>query len=1540
MSDKGSVIPQFDDLLEYVNHLGRLSQKPVFRVDDYKQLVLWEHQVKGKIGIQHNLVEDDGSEAWLCIERLKRLAPPEVPKEIRGWMSVSNDPGEPPAVKDEIIKTVSISQAEQLVESGQALEEDVRDPLKETLVGQHKDVVFRLANLTEIKTQVETYVQEKWSPWSEEEKPRRETIKIYDSLFSLQQIIEAQGDEQPIELIWGIGVGRWNYQEHKIDLPLIEKAVEIEIGSEDGTIFVRPRTNPPSLAVNAYEALGNTEVSSLRRFADEHFAKLSEAEDVDFSPFFIESFKRILKHVSTRLSESGVYWPDTNRDIQNRVPPDISQTLQVTDSWLIFARPRSTKSFTQDINKFKDKLEDHDLPAPARRLVTPPSNEKPRSSGGGFAVGGSDTSVTSSPATKSELYFPKPFNEAQEQIIDKLEHNDGVVVQGPPGTGKTHTIANIICHYLATGRRVLVTSKGESALTVLREQIPKELQPLTISLLTNERQGLKQLESAVQSLDSMVSQTNQIELTREAESLEQRVKQLKREIRQIDTEIEKWGRKQLNPVPAELSGTASTVTAMELAEQLVNERDKHIWLPDNLGIAANFDPQFNDEDITSLRKARQKLGDDLVYINGDLPALQDLPDVANIAAIHTDLANATRLAEKAETENLPPLVLSVPNAVQRAKSLTAPLAKMLELTEHLHAEEWLNNLYKGWLDKEDNHIFEDLFSGLESLTQHRQNFVTNLIEIDSPGAHSQAVRQALDHLCEGKRPFGVFSFGNREAKAIIEGARVNSEKPTVTRQWTLVRSYVKFQERVRRFSNKWNHIGQELDLPELNYQYGSSHKQYQNLFDTISRAKQLAQTEWPHVCEELNALFPHGINAERLPHEPEALKKALVAIELNTSRASLGANRIQLQDIQRKFANAKAPIGQQIKRFLETLGQPSISADTVMNNWRDLMTELTRVQALHPGLQTVLRVTEKIKASGAGNWATSLRTEPAGRDSDPLTPPYWYESWQWKRHEQYLKEIDGHERLKLLVAKRIQLDNDLKRRFVELVKVKTNIGLHESMTDSVKSALAKFVFAVRRIGRGTGKSAPLHRRAAQRAMQDCYGGVPCWIMPTWRISESLPSEFASFDLVIIDEASQSDVTALPAILRAKKLLVVGDDKQVSPTVTSVSIPQILQLKHNFLRKQPFADELLPGGSIYNLANVVFPSQKIMLTEHFRCVEPIIRFSMQFYTEELIPLRVPKASERLNPPLIDVYVPNGIRDERKETNEEEIDAIVSEIKTITLDKQFEGRSIGVISLIGAQQARAIQDRLLFEIGEDVYQKFDIVCGNSATFQGKERDIIFLSMVVGPGQGTAMTKEGYEQRFNVALSRARDRMYLYRSVQNTDLPNVNDLRRKVLNHFVDPMPQQKQIDDLIELCDSGFERDVFKRLSKLGYNVTPQLKVGAFSIDLVVEGDMDRRLGIELDGDKYHPPEKWMDDWQRQRTMERVGWKFWRCWGSSYSLDPDGCIADLVNTLEGMKIFPSAQTRVPSVYTESRVYAPEAVTGVQQLEENNYVAQVKT
>jgi superfamily I DNA and/or RNA helicase len=253
-------------------------------------------------------------------------------------------------------------------------------------------------------------------------------------------------------------------------------------------------------------------------------------------------------------------------------------------------------------------------------------------------------------------------------------------------------------------------------------------------------------------------------------------------------------------------------------------------------------------------------------------------------------------------------------------------------------------------------------------------------------------------------------------------------------------------------------------------------------------------------------------------------------------------------------------------------------------------------------------------------------------------------------------------------------------------------------------------------------------------------------------------------------------------LRGKQLLVVGDDKQVSPSAVGIEERVAIQLRETFLKGMPLRSFLDPATSLYDIASMTFPGSVTTLREHFRCVEPIIRFSSRFYPKALVPLRLPTATERLDPPLIDVYIPRGrkVRDH----NQAEADWIVDEIERISLDAALRHRSVGVISLIGDKQAKLIQDKLARRLGTEVLMRHRIMCGNAATFQGQERDIMFLSMVACLATARSQTTRTIEQRFNVAMSRARDRLYLVRSVKASDLSG-RDLKLAIIEHFAHPM-----------------------------------------------------------------------------------------------------------------------------------------------------------
>jgi len=142
--------------------------------------------------------------------------------------------------------------------------------------------------------------------------------------------------------------------------------------------------------------------------------------------------------------------------------------------------------------------------------------------------------------------------------------------------------------------------------------------------------------------------------------------------------------------------------------------------------------------------------------------------------------------------------------------------------------------------------------------------------------------------------------------------------------------------------------------------------------------------------------------------------------------------------------------------------------------------------------------------------------------------------------------------------------------------------------------------------------------------------------------------------------------------------------------------------------------------------------------------------------------------------------------------------------------------------------------------------------------------------------------------------------------------------LISHFASPYANDEaRVENLRHLCESPFEREFYDELTQRGYWVTPQVKVGEYRIDMVVEGHNDARLAIECDGDRYHGPDKWADDMQRQRVLERAGWTFWRCFASAFIRRRRELLEELSGTLSERGIEPVGNDRAfISIHTQQR------------------------
>jgi very-short-patch-repair endonuclease len=1507
------VATRLAQLLDYIVEQSKVVDRHRFKLSTTTGFVQDRSTLAHLPGVDFDL-QTAGDHAWLRVERLTALPPPALPAALVEKVLVSRDPNGPaPHFKDHPLvpsRTPVRSPAAVATKNGElALE------VEPSLAPPGPSLDAGLADYVGL-----------WTAWAAGESPRRKAIQLYTDLFSLKHQLGAEDTARPQELVWGMGVTTWTLRDEAglpvdVQYPLLTQSMDIAV--EDGSlaIVLRPRGVAARFEFDAFSAWQLPGADQVEKVAAQ---SLTASADRPVTPFDAGSYEPVLKLVAGNLHESGRYLSG------QAALPVAGESLLVTDAWVLLTRPRSNNSLHEDIGRLQKRIADGaPLPAGAAAFVTapddsPPPQHDPIAFRGLCGAGPRDAS-----APVRDLYFPLPYNHEQVAILEQLERSAGVVVQGPPGTGKTHTIANVVCHYLATGRRVLVTAKGEQALEVLQSKIPAAVRPLTVALLSGDREGLSSFGHSIEAIIQTVSQLQPETAQGEIDALRAAVHSTHAELAVIDRCVDDIATSQLSDIDVD----GVVMRAESMAHLVVDGEARHRWFDDVLTLEPVHAPPVTAAEVEVLRKARRSVGCDLLHANARLPSSISLPDARDIGALHTVLLGLRAIDTAEACGGLPALRALSPEVLADARTLLESVEIATLLAQELEETgyPWAAPLRRKCRLPEftsERQALESLFAEADGLLVDRLQFLKRPVEIPHGAVSSPRFTAAVWRAAETGKPFGLIAHSAVEARAQIAAVRISGLRPQGETDWSHVSRYLQLHDRVHSFNVRWNQFAEVLSLPLLEDEGPQALRTTELLARCARKAHLLATVhdlQLPVIAERVFANAPlqalRGGNAADLRQVGDHLRSHL-------ARAELAQAALMLSTLQHKLAGSSGHVAESLRQFVtEELGNPAVGAERAMAVYADLIAEVHRMEGMAHALGVINAVANRFEQAGAPRMARRIRTEatrPAGEDH--VLPSTWRDAWNWARLKAHLDSIDGRDELLTLTARRRVLEARLGRLYEELVSASAWLSTKLAASPKVLSALEACRTAIHRIGQGTGSNASRYRRDAQNAMQDAQAAVPCWVMSHAKVSETLPALLGSFDLVIVDEASQSDLWALPALLRGKQMLVVGDDKQVSPDGGFISAGRIQELASRFLSGQPHAPSLTPEKSLYDMASTMFAGSKVMLREHFRCAPAIIAYSnAHFYNGAMQALRIPSKSERLDPPLVDVFVPSGYRD-ASDLNRPEADAILKQIEALLADPAYANRSLGVVSLLGVNQARHIETlvRSSCDPAELIRRRFR--CGDARAFQGSERDILFLSMVAAPKSCKALAGNLFTQRFNVAASRARERMYLVRSVQMSDLSPL-DLRAGLLAHFGATGGLQRAQTSVVDRCESGFERSVYTELFARGFRVFPQVRAGSFFIDLVVEGENDSRLAIECDGDEFHRLDRWQADMNRQRVLERAGWTFWRCFASTWALRKDEVVPELLERLTAMGIEPvsdATSTAAEAPRVQCEVYPPASPT----------------
>ncbi|MDN3351323.1 AAA domain-containing protein [Actinomadura sp. DC4] len=1301
------------------------------------------------------------------------------------------------------------------------------------------------------------WMTEVWEPWAHEARPAVAARRLYETLFRLRQRMRT--DEATHELVWGHGVLGWNFAGRRIRHPMVLTPVRIVFDDESGDLSVVP-DGLPVLELDCLQGLGVPDLERLGRIGEE-----LAAEPVDvWSGEARALYRRIVAPLG--LDDRVDEGPEL---------PETTEAPVIVDTWRLVVRRRRVM-FLKFFEQLKLAMADRpSLPAPMVAL----------------AAGEDDAAALDAEdwaPVAEQLLLPLAANDEQVQIARKLATHSGVTVQGPPGTGKSHTIANLVSHLVAHGKRVLVTAHKDQALTVLREKIPDDLRDLSLAVLGSSSAHLTELQRSVQAITSAADSVDEEQESRAVAGLRLRLDEVEAEVLRLRKRL----RTGLERERESLEVAGHPRRAGEVADWLVQHQHDLGRIPDALSFGTEC--PLTPAELAELYSLLQRVGpSDAIACTADMPVASELPTGERLAHDTEEVRRLGRIlaghdADLARIDALGDAELArlSDDAARAADGLT------------LLSEEWLVRLRaqvaqeRQWLELWSGHA-ERLRQGAHECAAMRSAFAGSRIEMpDRP------YRENLEMLDQLRRRYAehkkVSSLVNRDLAQFVKSVRIDGEPPRTAGDVDRVTAWLRLRRLRESLAALWaDEFVVALAAPPVPPGISAVETWIGEHTQQVVAALHWETVDWPWLRDRVAYVLPAPPRPS--PDDLRLLSEVLDGLRSRQRQRSLQSDLTRFGEWL-----AAARTRPEASSLWDDLLDALNSAD--WGRWNSAVATAARLGAMRPAVVRLASLYDRL-AEVTPRWAELIRST-GGRAMLAGDPAQLDLLWQWRQAETWLSGIIGADDV-AEVQRRLERTQDEQRALtLELTRRSAWLAMKRNLGHSQRQALVGWLQTLRKIGKGTGVAASKWRAEAQRLMPHAMGAVPIWIMPYYRVVESFdPAAAPPFDVVVVDESSQCDTFALGLLGLGSKIVVVGDDRQISPSAIGTERGRVDELIRTHLGEFPNALLLDLESSLYDASARLFPGV-VRLREHFRCLPQIIEFSSQhYYGGEIQPLR--EETTRLPGPVVRaVYVEDGVRQDLAvgEVNEAEARALVDALVECCADPAYEGRTMGVISLLGtSRQAQFIDAALLHKLGPEEYEARRLRCADAYGFQGDERDVIFISVVADDARSAA-TSRVFEQRMNVTASRARDQMWVFHSVQ-PDALHPDDQRAKLIRYARDGQRSPALAQDLESRCESDFERRVLRQLLARGYRVTPQHPVGSLRIDLVVRG-AGRKLAIECDGDRYHGPDQWEADLRRQLVLERLGWRFWRVRGSAFYRDPDKAMASLWPLLGELGIHPES------------------------------------
>ena len=1104
--------------------------------------------------------------------------------------------------------------------------------------------------------------------------------------------------------------------------------------------------------------------------------------------------------------------------------------------------------------------------------------------------------------TSERLVFssPIPLNSEQLQILSatKKENCKYIIVEGPPGTGKSHTITAIAFDHILKDQSVLVLSDKKEALDVVEDKITETL---------NKVRHDKNFQNPILRLGKTGSTYSQILATNTIENIKTHLRAVKKDHGALESDIEKLANTLKEDLQAEI-----------LAYGEIDLKEIHEFID----LESYFEEKGFPLAIDELIKNSESAG---------------------------------------ELEELRSIIIDLK-------------AKLKDFNFDFDPQ-----------SKPTQSILDNLKSAISLLERFGSDYNSYFQDDDICSKAIRLHNNKTDFPLAGERGFSDFESSKNDFSSHGEIYKLfRLERP---RQFADVDDLLKALSFVKNCVENLNStFGPRLSELEISATFSDfNYKQIQWFIDQYEGLKLpiLGYLFSKKKVEEVNAKFRKTFNADEIK-TPQKLTERLKGVKLIIEQIvdykkelPLSMKTIDLVESLTTFVKDNE-LQNQFKTILAAaVKYQSAISQIQKTDWYKIFApkDLEELKKIEIAGSAVFALTQ-YKAIGNLNNKTGIDNIEKFLDKDNVSN----EAETLKKYSDFLAIItDDFEEVAYVIsllehypaiAKQTKIDRVSIKTFIdnELLKISDleysklvrYLGLHHKIKKSFEdiqplnyagqkrnieelvTAQMTYLLDDRLIdfyenNKATAKALRDIIRSKRRFPRDEFlklkEAFPCILAGIRDYAEYIPLEPEIFDLVIIDEASQVSIAqAFPALLRAKKVLILGDKKQFSNVKsaqarTETNREYLNGLKDTFLKFVSDEETKLVKLGKFNIKTSILEffefisNYNIQLLKYFRGYKEIISYSNKHFYQD--GLQVMKIRGR---PIDEVLRFSFIKHDGKgeliqNTNSLEVEFVIAEL--LKLKDSDSNASVGIITPHTNQQKLFVETISKLPEKDYFYSKLNLKIMTFDTCQGEERDIIFYSMVATEEDdrlwgvfikdlGNVDIEEDGKikaQRLNVGLSRAKETMHF---VLSKPIEKYSGSIGEALRHYYFILSEAKKERSISETDEKSkmeprvmdwFYKTDFWKNHKDNIEFIPQFELGKYlrqldktynhpnyKVDFLLvykdESHREHKIIIEYDGFKEHfrnideinefnyQDYYSDDDIYREKVLESYGYKFLR------------------------------------------------------------------